>query len=609
MTANHPPAGHKPTPLNPLLKRMKDAFWYPIRHMMTFSLVTNMLMLVVPLFSLQVMDRVLGSYSIDTLILLTIIAVTMLIFMGVFYAVRMVIASRMAEWVDQKLTPEILSYSISQTAQKLSPQGSQNLRDLTSIKQFLLNPGLQTMLDAPWTPIYFIVIFMISITLGCVTLIGGICLLVLAWLTNHATEHLVKESTRHSHNLLRLSDSAHRNAEMVEAMGMAPAIIHRWQQANRELATPQMLASQRQAIIQSSSKSFRMMIQIAITGLGAFLVLHNQLSPGAMIAASILSGRALGPFEAAISLWKTTIQVKDAWERLNTELSHGITPRGSMAMPAPRGELVVDRLVYRVAGNEVPILKGVSFVLKPGESLGIIGPAAAGKSTLTKLIAGVWQPHGGHVRLDGVDMYQWNREDAGRYIGYVPQDVEMFEGTIRDNIARMKPDATDADVVRAAQLAGVHELILTFPQGYDTYVHAGLSSLSPGQKQRVALARAFYGMPKFIVMDEPNSNLDGDGELALIRAIQYAKEQGATLVVVAHKPSIIARLDKIMMLRQGMVEAFGSRDEVLPRYLGPTPAKPQPEAVQEEVSARPKLKRQEPKSPEGPDADQDGESA
>jgi ABC-type protease/lipase transport system fused ATPase/permease subunit len=256
--------------------------------------------------------------------------------------------------------------------------------------------------------------------------------------------------------------------------------------------------------------------------------------------------------------------------------------------------MVVDRLIFRAPNNDVPILKGVSFVLGAGQSLGIIGPAAAGKSTLTKLLAGVWQAHGGHVRLDGIDMYHWNREDAGRYVGYVPQDVDMFEGTIRDNIARMQLDATDAEVVRAAQIAGVHELILTFPQGYDTYIHAGLSTLSPGQKQRVALARAFYGTPKLIVMDEPNSNLDGDGEVALLRALHYAKEQGITLIIVAHKPSIISRVDNIMMLRQGIVEAFGSRDDVLPRYLGPgQPGKPAQEAVQDEASARPKLKRGE----------------
>jgi PrtD family type I secretion system ABC transporter len=331
-----------------------------------------------------------------------------------------------------------------------------------------------------------------------------------------------------------------------------------------------------------------MLMQVAITGLGAWLALQNEITMGHVIAASIISGRALAPFEAAIGLWKQWIMTRDSYHKLESLLLDVPRVRGTMAMPAPGGKLKVENLVYSPPRSNSAILKGINFELNAHESLGLIGPSAAGKSTLARLIMGILPASMGSVRLDGVDIFHWNRADLGQYVGYLPQDVELFHGTIKDNIARMQPDADPAKVIAAAQFAGCHEMILRLPQGYETEFSQHLMSLSPGQRQRIGLARALYNKPSFVVLDEPNSNLDGEGEIALQQAILRMKQSGITFVLVAHKPSIVGHVDKILMLENGMMKDFGPRDVVLKKYTRPlnSPAAQQPPAsgLQQDVT-------------------------
>jgi len=539
-----------------------------LKYVLLFSLASNLLMLMLPIYSLQVLDRVLSSFSMDTLLMLTMIALIAFIFFGIFNAVRTSICARLGEWIETVVAPQILSHTVTQTSQGLSPQGSQNMRDLSTIKNFIASPAIQTLLDAPWAPIFLAIIFVINPLLGLISIVGGLILLVIAYLTEAMTKDPTEEATQHNMQAMRISDAANRNAELIESMGMMPNLLQQWQKVNQKSLLAQGQAADRNNILASLSKSIRMFIQIGIISCGAWLAMNNQISVGGLIASSILSGRALAPFEAAINIWKTVISVRDAYHRLKEELARKMTARGEMTLPAPTGKLVVENVFYRAPNSDTMILRNVGFVVEPGMSVGIIGPSAAGKSTLSKLLAGIWEPPSGTVRLDGVDIFKWNREDVGKYIGYCPQDVEVFEGTIRDNIARLDPTATDEEVIHAAKMAGIHELVLRFPDGYETVIGPGLSALSPGQKQRIGLARAVFRNPKMIIMDEPNSNLDGEGEMALMQTLGRLKQQGVTCLVVAHKPSVIAHMDHILMLRAGAVEAFGKREEVLPRYVG-----------------------------------------
>lgn len=553
---------------HPIFKDAIREYKRTIKYLLIFSLATNALMLAMPLYSMQIFDRVFSSYSIDTLLILSLIVVIAMVMFGIIYGVRQAVCSQISEWLEREISPVIFKHTIEQTALRHSPTGTQNMRDLVAIKSFITSPGFQTLLDLPWTPVFLIIIFAVSPLLGFATTLGGGVLLVLAYITEIATKSTNEDISKQAIEAMRLSDAANRNAETIEAMGMMSAVLARWHKLSTKLILEQSRTAMRSDTISSFSKVVRMLIQVFITGLGGFLVLENMVSSGGMIAVSILSGRALAPLEAVIGLWKSVFSVRDSYKRLDAELSRPRPMRGDMKLPAPSGRLLVENVYFKPHGSEQMILRGVRFAVEPGTSLGIIGPSAAGKSTLTKLLAGIWPCTSGTVRLDGADMFQWNRDDIGNYVGYLPQDVEMFEATIRDNIARLRPDASDAAVVDAAKVAGVHEMILRLPNGYETFIREGLATLSPGQKQRIALARALYAKPRLIVMDEPNSNLDGEGEIALANALRRLKEHHITCIIVAHKPSIVAQMDKIMMLRGGVVEAFGDRDEILPRYMG-----------------------------------------
>jgi ATP-binding cassette subfamily B protein len=530
-----------------------------------FSFCLNLVMLLLPIYSLQVLDRVISSHSYETLSMLTLITVVGFLFYGAFSLARTYILNGVTDWLDLKLAPKLLEMAIVKSSFGAPSAAGQYQRDLGLIKQFIQN-GAPVLMDVPWSILFILVIYMISPVLGFLSVVGVVILLAFAIINELATKKPFERAQENNIHSMQIVEIAGRNADAVESMGMMNNVIANWNRHNDKGLAEQGIGTRRAAIVQSTSRTVRMVIQIAVTGIGAFLALQNELTVGGMIASSILVGRALAPFEGAIGVWKVLITGRDAYHRLDQAIATTPQLRGTMPLPRPQGHLTAEGLFFQPPGSNA-IIKNVNFVIEPGESLGIIGPSAAGKSTLAKLIMGILPPTHGSVRLDGAETFKWNREDFGRYVGYMPQHVDLFNGTIKDNIARLDMDADPEEVIAAAQLAGCHEMILRLPGGYETEFMQGNLSLSPGQRQRIGLARALYKRPQFVVLDEPNGNLDGEGERALIASLQRMKQSGITFIVVAHRPSIVSSVDKILMLRGGMVEAFGGRDEVLKHYV------------------------------------------
>jgi ATP-binding cassette subfamily C exporter for protease/lipase len=538
----------------------------PLRWALLFSFAANILLLALPMYSLQVLDRVMSSYNMNTLIMLTILTVGCFVFNAFFSALKNAVLNHIGEWLQLTLSPRLMGTAVENAAIGMPVHASQFQRDLANLKNFITSAPLATLMDAPFSIIFLLIIYMINPILGAVTLAGAVLLLLFGVVIEYATKAPVDESNTLMNKSLQFADASARNAEAVEAMGMLPTLVHQWEKDSRKMLDLANTAQGRSNLLNALSRFLRMIIQVAITGLGAWLALNNEITMGHVIAASIISGRALAPFEAAIGLWKQWIITRDSYHKLEKVLSEVPRMRGTMPLPAPGGKLRIENLVYTPPRASLPILKGINFELNAHESLGLIGPSAAGKSTLARLIMGILPATMGSVRLDGVDIFHWNRADLGQYVGYLPQDVELFQGTIKDNIARMQPDADPAKVIEAAQFAGCHEMILRLPQGYETEFSQQMLSLSPGQRQRIGLARALYNNPSFVVLDEPNSNLDGEGEVALQHAIIRMKQRGITFVLVAHKPSVVSHVDKILMLENGMMKDFGARDAVLKKY-------------------------------------------
>ncbi|MDE3059631.1 MAG: type I secretion system permease/ATPase, partial [Pseudomonadota bacterium] len=368
---------------------------------------------------------------------------------------------------------------------------------------------------------------------------------------------------------LQQVEIAMRNAEAIEAMGMTHTIADRWSAVNGRVTSLQSRASYRSAILQAVTRFARLDLQIAITGWGAYLALSNEITSGSIIAASILTGRALAPFESAIGTWKTFVETRKSYHRLYDAVSGMAARPAGMSLPEPQGNLSVEQLTYGIPGKNRLILRNVTFSINPGDILGVIGPSAAGKSTLARLIVGAWKPHGGAVRFDGSDVCQWKRDEFGRHIGYLPQDIELFSGMVKDNIARMQPDATDEAIVRAAQLAGAHELIMRLPDGYETDIGAGGAALSAGQRQRIGLARAFFGSPRLLVLDEPDANLDAEGEQALAHALAHARERQITTLVITHRRALLACVNKLLVLQDGQLTLFGPTHDVITSMTPP----------------------------------------
>ncbi|PIR38686.1 MAG: type I secretion system permease/ATPase [Alphaproteobacteria bacterium CG11_big_fil_rev_8_21_14_0_20_39_49] len=544
--------------LTEALQTVKPVFLY----MGIFSFFINAFMLLLPIYSLQVLDRVLSTGSMETLLWLSVIVVISLLISGVLQIVRSFSLIKAGEWIDNSLSHSLLTMSIIKAA-KTGIRGTQNIADLNIIRSFFTGNGLLTIFDAPWSFIFLIFIYLIHSDLGNITLLGSILFLVMAWANELAMHKSLDEANENNIKNLQHVDIAMRNAEVIEAMGMTDALADRWHIVNKKVMGLQSLASYRSSVLQAITKFIRMTLQIAIIGWGAYLAVNNQISTGSIIAASILAGRAFAPFESAISTWNIFIESYKSYKRLNSSLMQMETRDSGISMPPPEGNLTVEKLVYIIPQSDKPVLKGVSFQLDSGDALGVIGASAAGKSTLCKLITGAIAPYAGVVRLDGGDVCRWRRNEFGQHIGYLPQSIELFSGTIKDNIARMAQDAPDEYIIKAAQMAGIHELILSLPNGYDTDVGNGGAAISAGQRQRIGLARALFGEPKVLVLDEPDANLDMEGEAALQRVLQRAKENKTTVLVITHRKPMLKYFNKLLVLDKGEVSMFGHTQAVL----------------------------------------------
>ena len=547
-----------------------------------FSLAVNLLMLTVPLYMIQVFDRVLSSGSVDTLIMLTILAFGAIALFGLFECLRNLILSRTGARLETTLGGPLLAASITnRTAGDRSE--AQGLRDLAQLRSFLSGPVVTTLFDVPLMPFYVLVVFLIHPSLGWIMLAGAVILFVIAIVNQLASRTPLAIQTRHATAALETAQAHIRNAEVIQAMGMFPESVAAWGRENAEAVRATLTASTRNAMLAAFSKSFRLFLQVGLLGFGAWLVLQEDLSAGMIFAATLVGARALAPVEGAISSWQALIQARTAYKRIRFHLQTAGDFAPRTELPEPKGEVAAEQLAYVPRKGAKPVLKGISFTIKAGESIGIVGSTGAGKSSLARLLVGALPATSGAVRLDGSDIANWDRDQLGRHIGYLPQDVELFPGTIAQNIARLHADASSEDIVAAAELAQVHDLIVSLPEGYDSQVDPSGFELSSGQRQRIALARAFYGTPCLVVLDEPNANLDNDGEAALMRALAEANGRGITTIVIAHRPAIIETVDRVLVMRDGMIEMYGPRDEVLARIVpgqarGPQPVQPQPKS-------------------------------
>jgi PrtD family type I secretion system ABC transporter len=526
-----------------------------------FSLAVNLLMLTSALYMMQVFDRVLASGRIETLVYLTVLAAGALALLAVLDVLRGRVLARVAAWIERVVAPAALARSV-EAALRRDEGRADALRDLAALRGFLGGSGVLALFDLPWVPVYLAVAYLLHPVLGHVALAGAAVLLSLAFVNDRLTRASLRDAEASARRALRMAEAGCRNAEAVDALGLLPGLTRRWDRHHARSVDLQVRAADRAGLVLGAAKFFRLFVQIAVLGVGAWLVLDRDLSAGAMIAGSILLGRALAPVEQAISVWRQASAAWEAKRRLSAFFARAPRRPEGMALPAPEGRLLVDGVSFSFAPERRPVLDGVSFALPPGVALGIVGPSAAGKSTLARLLIGVEAPARGSVRLDGADVFGWPRADLARHVGYLPQDVELFAGTVAENVARLGPVEPEA-VVAAARLANCHEMILRLENGYATELGEGGGRLSGGQRQRIALARALYGMPRLVVLDEPNASLDGEGEVALNRAIRALCEQGSTVVVIGHRPSTLAAVDRVLVLAGGRVERVGPRQEVL----------------------------------------------
>nr|WP_242479250.1 type I secretion system permease/ATPase [Lamprobacter modestohalophilus] len=544
-----------------------------------FSLFINMLMLLPAIYMLQVYDRVLSSSSISTLVALTVLVVALYMVMGLLEIARSWLLVRVSAGLDMRLNERLFTAMFDSGLATGRGSGAQPISDLTSLRQFLTGQGLFAFFDTPWIPIYLAVIFLLHPLLGWFAVAGLVVIVTLAVINELATRKPLTESNTLAASNLNAVNGHLRNAEALEAMGMLGNVHRRWMERHVEMLKLQARASDRAGVLANTSKSFRIMLQSLILGLGAYLAVLQEITPGAMIAGSILLGRALAPVDLLIGSWKQFLAARSSYTRLRGLLQAIPARMRRMRLPAPKGHLKAEQLVVVPPGGTVPVLRGVSFDVAAGETVGIIGPSAAGKSTLARAVLGVWPAASGAMRLDGAAITDWNRDELGPNIGYLPQDVELMEGTVSENIARFG-EVDPRSVVTAAQKAGVHEMILRLPKGYDTPIGQGGAVLSGGQRQRVGLARALYGSPCLVVLDEPNSNLDDHGEAALVAALSHLKRSQATVMVITHRPNLLHHVDRIMVLREGLIQMFGPRDQVLAEFARPaavgrsTPAVP-----------------------------------
>lgn len=527
-----------------------------------FSLFINLLMLTAPLYMLQVYDRVVASRSLETLFFLTLIMVFLFGVMGVLEWVRSRILVRVGNQMDGYLSQRVYSAMFEMGVRNPAQRSAQPLSDLTSIRQFMTGNGLFAFFDAPWMPIYIGILFLFHPAFGWFAIGAAIILFAVAVFNERTTRSRLMEANSESVKANALANNNLRNAEVLHAMGMLPGIMGRWYKQYQNFLGKQTEASDMAGTFSNLSKILRMMFQSLILGLGAYYVVLNEMSPGMMIAGSILMGRALAPLDLIINSWNGFNSARAAHKRLSELLIAIPASQRKMPLPDPEGRVSVESLVVVPPGSKTPSVRGVQFNIAPGEHVGIVGPSAAGKSSMARALLGLWPAANGSVRIDGADVQHYNRDELGPHLGYLPQDIELFDGTVSENIARFG-DVDPSRVVEAAKKAGVHEMILQLPNAYDTVIGSNSGALSGGQRQRIGLARALYGRPRVVVLDEPNSNLDEQGEQALAHAIEQIKKEGTTLFVVSHRPSILKSIDKLLVMKEGQMQLFGPKDEVM----------------------------------------------
>lgn len=534
-----------------------------------FSLFTNLLLFASPLYMLQVYDRVLASRSESTLVMLTIIVGAMLLVLALLETARSRVLLRAGAHFDELLSRRVFAAVFERSLRLPGGNPGQSLRDLDGVRDFFTGPGILAFFDAPWAPLFIVAAFVLHPVLGLVTLGGVVAILALAGANELVTRRQVKAASTEAVTAGAFAETSLKNAEAIAAMGMLPGLAGRWLARHRKVMALQAGAGERGGNLMALSRFLRLFLQSAVLGIGAWLAIHDEVSGGAIIAGSIILGRALAPVELAVGQWRGFLNARAAYARLQELLRAVPAAPDAMPLPKPSGAVAVEHAVALPPGGKAPVLKGVSFALAPGEVLGVVGPSAAGKSTLARVLVGVWPLASGSVRLDGAELKQWSRERLGPHIGYLPQDVELFDGTVAENIARFGDIDPDA-VVEAAAKAGVHDMIVHLAEGYDTRIGVDGHALSGGQRQRLGLARALYGDPALVVLDEPNSNLDSPGEQALLGAMAELRQRGATTVVITHRLNILGSVDKILVLRDGQVELFGTRDEVMAKLARPT---------------------------------------
>jgi PrtD family type I secretion system ABC transporter len=526
------------------------------------SLVLNLALLVPALYMVQVFDRVFASRSVETLAMLSAAA---LLALALGYCMDTARARALA-WagaaLDRRLSPAALATVLRQAATTPGRVDTDALRDIGQLRSFLGGSGIHALFDAPWLPVFMLVIAFMHPLLGATAAIGALLLAALVVLTERLTRRESEVALQRSRATHRHAEALARNAEVIIGMGMTAAAVAGWQSRHDAMLDAQARLGWRSARLGALSRMLRQGLQLAMLGVGAWLVVADGASAGIMVAATILVGRALQPLEHLISGWKAQLEARGAWQRLSRRVFESGSS-SDLRLPAPSGRLEVEGVVFGTAPARPALIKGVRLTLGAGESLGLIGPSASGKTTLIRLILGIWRPQAGSVRLDGADIALWDRDALGQYVGYLPQDVELFAGTVAENISRLGP-VDSARVVAAARLAHAHEMILRLPEGYGTEIGEAGTVLSGGQRQRIALARALYGSPRLVVLDEPNANLDAEGEAALKATLKELKARGVTVIMVGHRPALMSQLDKLAVLKGGALEAFGPSAAILP---------------------------------------------
>ena len=554
----------KPVGLSSEFLRLRASFW----AVFLFSCMVNLLMLTGPFYMLQIYDRVLASQSVPTLAVISGFVIGAYLLLGFFDVLRMWLLGHVAWQFDQGLGPKVARLWIEQSSRGV-PSKARPLSSLDHIKQFLTSTGPTAMFDMPWVPFYVAVVFLLHTWLGLLTVAGVLIVLVLTALNEWSSKEVLQKSGNWNAVSHHFVERLNRSGGAAVSMGLLRHTLPYWGNLREQTGTLQLQGGNRNHLYSGSTKVIRMILQSAILGLGAYLAIYQEISPGSMIMGSIIAGRALAPIDAAIANWKGFVRARQGYHSLNELFSNSNdqTKEDEFQPQAPKGEVTVSKLVKRrpddVNEDLPPILEGIDFKLEAGQMLAVLGHSAAGKTSLSKLLVGIWLADKGSVRLDGATLDQWNRDDLGEHLGYMPQSIDLLPGTIAQNIARFNPNMSEEAVIEAAQLADVHNMVLSLPKGYNTVVDEFNSALSGGQIQRVALARAIVTKPKLLVLDEPNSNLDQSGEIALLNTLRHMKEMGTTIIVMAHRSTVVDLADKVLVLEQGKQMAFGDREKIL----------------------------------------------